>query len=704
MRRIKFALIVGFAAMFGGCGGTSPSQPSQPVLTSIILSPSSINVQLPATRQFKATGQYNDNSSKDITQDVTWTSSNSSVVTVSNRSGSNGLATMVGSGTATVSATSQALSASAAVTVSSSVSISISPTFASVTVTHQTATFSETVQGASNIGVNWSVDGVAGGNPTLGTISNAGVYTPPSTGGFHTITVTSQADLGKTASAQVAVMDDPGVFTKHYNNGRSGENTDEIVLTPQDVNSQQFGKLFSYAVDGYVYAQPLYVANVNISGKGYHNVVYVATTNDTVYAFDADDPQVGILWQRNLVNASAGETAVPCAEEPDACSFYGPEIGITGTPVIDPSTGTLYVDTFSEIGGTYFHKLHALDITTGAEKFGGPVTIQGSVPGTGDSSDGTTVTFVPFQHLQRPGLLLANGNVYVGFASYSDVRPYHGWLFAYNATTLQPTGVFNATPDGFAGGIWQGGGGIAADATGNLYLMTGNGDFNANTGGHDYGDSFIKLSPTLSVEDYFTPYNQASLDSGDLDLGSGGPVLLPDQSGADPHLMVGAGKQGTIYLVNRDNLGHYQAGSDSQIVQSIPGAMGLVMNPPAYWNQHLYFTDWNGNLRVFDLSNDQISANPQAEAVAGNGFVTPVVSANGTKAGILWTIHGPTSTVPTTMTAYNPTDLSVFYDTNQAGTRDVPAVGLGFQEPLVINGKVYVGGQGALNIYGLLPH
>jgi len=696
----RLIIIVVLTTGLGGCGGSAPVAPPQVRLTSIAVTPSTGSYLLPATEQFTATGHYSDASTKDITQSATWSSTDNSVATVDNSAGSQGMATMVGSGNANITAAMASLQGSTSISVSSSVGVSVSPTFASVTVTHQTQAFSAAVQGTTNTAVTWSVDGMAGGNSTLGTISNSGIYTPPSTKGFHTIAATSNIDIAKSASAQVAVTDVAGIFTRHYDNARTGQNPDEIVLTSQNVNMQQFGLLFSYPVDGNVLATPLYVANVNVPGKGYHNIAYVATPHDTVYAFDADNRSPGLIWQKSLLNASAGETPVPCTELPDFC-VVGPEVGITGTPVIDPSTGTLYVDTFSEIGGTYYHKLHALDITTGAEKFGGPVTIQGSVAGIGDSSNGTNVAFIPIQHLQRTALLLANGNVYVAFASYDDQRPYHGWVFAYNAANLQQVAVFNATPDGHGAGIWQGGGGLSADTSGNIYLTTGNGDFTADTGGRDYGDSVIKLSPTLSVEDYFTPYNQATLDPEDLDLGSGGLLLLPDQSGPYPHLGVGDGKPGEIYLVNRDNLGHFHAGDDSQIVQSLPGATGLVMTSPVYWNGHLYIMDQNNALTMFGLQNGQISSSPQAQATINSGR-SFALSSNGSQGGILWTTQ-VISGVGGLLAAYDATNLSELYDSNQAGTRDFAGGAVEFQEPMIVNGKVYLGVQRQIIVYGLLP-
>jgi Bacterial Ig-like domain (group 2) len=695
----KLIVCVVLASGLGGCGGSAPVAPPAPGLTSIVVSPANGSYQLPATQQFTATGKYSDGSSKNLTQSVTWSSSDASVATIDNSAGNQGKATMVGSGSADITAAMASIQSSTTVTVSSTVGVSVSPTFASVTVTHQTQAFSAAVQGTTNTAVTWSVDGMAGGNSTLGTISNSGVYTPPSTGGYHTIAAASQADLGKTATAQVAVMYVPGVFTRQYDNARTGQNTDEIVLTPQNVNVQRFGKLVSYPVDGIIFAQPIYVANVMLPDNSHHNIVYVATTNDTVYAIDADSPSVGIIWQKSLADTAQGETAVPCADE-SACTLLGADVGIIGTPAIAPATGTLYVDAASEINGNYYHKLHALDIATGDEKFGGPVTIQGSVPGVGEGGDGTTVTFDPHQHLQRPGLLFANGNVYIGFASYNDTRPYHGWIFAYDANTLQQVNIFNDTPDGYTGGIWQGAGGIAADASGNIYFVTGNGDFNADTGGRDYGDSIIKLSPTLSMEDFFTPYNQNDLNIYDMDLGSSSPLLLPDQSGPNLHLLVADGKGGEIYVVNRDNMGHFHAADNSQIVQSMPGATAMVLAVPAYWDGHVYYQDLNYVLRMFGLSNGQISATPQYQ-LTNTWAQGMAVSANGSQAGILWAIQ--VGAGGGRLEAYDATNLSELYDSKQDAARDSTTNAVPFQAPVVVNGKVFVGAQYQIDIYGLLP-
>jgi hypothetical protein len=351
------------------------------------------------------------------------------------------------------------------------------------------------------------------------------------------------------------------VTTYHNDNARTGQNLNETILTPANVNSTQFGLLFiAPTIDGYVYAQPLYLSNVTLPGQGAHNVVFVATEHDSVYAFDADT-YGSPLWHVNFLS-SGGTTVVSTVPNSDlGTGDIVPEIGITGTPVIDPKTGTLYlVAKTKETTGTtstYVQRLHALDVTTGQECPGSPVVIQASVPGTGLGNSNGTLAFNALRENQRPALLLLNGIVYIAWASHGDIDPYHGWLIGYNATTLQQVAVFNTTPNGTRGGIWQGGGGPAADSSGNIYFMTGNGTFSApNLGtGIDYGDSFLKLSTSggLSVLDWFTPYNESTLEQGDADLGAGGVLLLPDSVGsnAHQHLMVGSGKQGTIYLVDR---------------------------------------------------------------------------------------------------------------------------------------------------------
>ena len=330
------------------------------------------------------------------------------------------------------------------------------------------------------------------------------------------------------------------------------------------------------------------------------------------------------MWQVSFINPAAGVTTVPAADTGETGDIPN-EIGITGTPVIDPASGTLYVvaKTKEVVGSTtnYVQRLHALDITTGAEKFGGPVVIQASVPGKGTGSKGGKLPFNALRENQRTGLLLTNGVVYFGFSSHGDVEPFHGWVLGYNATTLQQVLVYNDTANGSDGGIWMNGDGLATDSTGNLYFITGNGTFDANTGGKDYGDSFVKISPTGSVLDYFTPFDQSSLSASDLDLGSGGVLLLPDQSGAHPHEMVSAGKSGTIYLVNRDNMGHFNSNSD-QIVQSLVnifptnnlGIEGGNFSSPIYFNGSVYFAPVQGAVQAFSLTNGLLSTAPTSQS------------------------------------------------------------------------------------------
>src|SRR2546426_5535919 len=384
-----------------------------------------------------------------------------------------------------------------------------------------------------------------------------------SASGLLRLTLSLFASLGLAAQGNVNVL------TYHNDNARAGQNTNETILTLANVNVTSFGKLFSQVVDGYVYAQPLYVANLAIPGKGTHNVLFIATEHDSVYAFDADDnlgANAAPLWQVSFIDPAAGVTTVPTEDTGEGGDLI-PEIGITSTPVIALTTGTIYVEAKTkETAGTtrYVHRLHALEITTGAEKLGGPVVIQAVIPGNGDGDDGLGhVPFNPLRQLNRPGLLLLNGVIYLAFASHGDQSPYHGWVLAYAAPTLQQVGAYNTTPNGGLGGIWQAGGGLAADAGGNIYFETGNGTFSTNNldnAANNFGDSFIKLSTTngLAVADYFTPFDQDVLEAFDLDLGSGGAVVLPEGVGSatHPRLFGGSGKGGAVYPLDRGDLGH----------------------------------------------------------------------------------------------------------------------------------------------------
>ncbi len=508
------------------------------------------------------------------------------------------------------------------------------------------------------------------------------------------------------------------VLTYHNDNARTGQNTNETVLTLADVNATNFGKIFTYPVDGYVYAQPLVVTNVTIPGKGVHNVVYVATEHDSVYAFDADSnagSNAAPLWQASFINPAVGITTVSSGDV--SCGDLVPEVGITSTPVIDAASGTIYVEAktkeVTNNATTFVHRLHALDIATGAEKFGGPVVIQASVAGAGDGNNGAgQVPFEPQRHLNRPGLLLNNGIVYLAYASHCDVGPYHGWLFGFDAQNLALTNVFNATPNGGLGGIWQSGCGPASDANGNIYFVTGNGTFDASAN-NDYGDSFLKLSTTngLQVADYFTPYNQQDLANADLDLGSGGAVVLPDEAGGSTtnlHLLVGAGKEGTIYLLRRDNLGQYNSANNNQIKQSITSAIGGSFDTPAYFDRTLYYLGAGDVMKAFAISNGVITTTPTSQSSGAFGFpgATPSISANGTSNAIAWAIQSDAyaSSGPAVLHAYNATNLAVqLYNSTQAdnGTRDNPGAAVKFTVPTVANGKVYVGAQYALSVFSV---
>lgn len=511
------------------------------------------------------------------------------------------------------------------------------------------------------------------------------------------------------------------VLTYHNDLARTGLNTNETHLTQANVASTNFCLLFSQQVDGYIYAQPLLVTNIAIPGYGTHNIVFVATEHDSVYAFDADSsagPANGLIWQTSL-----GTSAT--TPNNDFGGRYGPyydiypEVGITGTPVIDLASGTIYVDALTHEGNSYFHRIHALNLTDGREKPFSPVLVTASVTGNGVDSTNGVLTFNAKQELQRPGLTLAGGIVYVCYAGYGDTDPYHGWIIGFSATNLvQLTNyAFSSTPastvaafgaNAGEGGIWMAGCAPAVDAQTNLYVIVGNGSFNANTGGgREYGDCALRLATTngLSVADYFTPYNQATLAANDQDFGSGGGMLLPDAAGnsTNRHLMVAAGKQGTLYLLNRDGMGHFNAGSDSQIVQPLIGAIGGegCFDTPAYFNNTIYCAGAGDVLKAFTITNASIVPTPSSQSSVTYGFpgATPSISANGTSNGIVWTIQNTGAAV---LHAYNATNLGLeLYKSTSAGLRDIPGSAVKFTVPTVANGKVYVGTQHALAVYGL---
>jgi hypothetical protein len=512
------------------------------------------------------------------------------------------------------------------------------------------------------------------------------------------------------ASAQTSIL------TQHYDTSRTGQNTAESILTTANVNTTSFGKLFSISVQGYVYAQPLYVPGVTIPENGTHNVLYVATEHDSLYAFDADNGSQ--LWYVSfLINGATTLSPSDVGNTQD----INPEIGITGTPTIDPTTNTLYVVVNTKESGNLIYRLHAIDITTGAEKFNGPVLINASVPGTAPDGNGSIVPLNPQWANQRPGLLLLNGYLYIGFSSHGDNGPWHGWVLGYSASTLAQTGAWCTSPNGKGNGIWAAGSGLAADAAGNMYVATGNGDDTVATLAPppsttiDYGDSLVRLSLTNGVPvptDYFTPYNQASLDSGDADVGSGGVLVLPDQPGPYTHILLQSGKQGSLYVVNRDKMtsdgSHYCNGcsSDPEIIQTVSLGAGL-WSMPAYWNSQIYVWGNGGHLEAYSLTNGTVSQSPTSTSGESSNFPgsTPVVSSSGTNNGIVWAVETDAynSSGPAILRAYSANDVAdLLYGSNLTNGRDTLGPAVKFVVPVVTNGEVYVGTQDEVDVFGLI--
>jgi hypothetical protein len=591
-------------------------------------------------------------------------------------------------------------------------------------------------------GVTWTA--TAGRFSSTASLSGAAVtYTAPASAGSYTITATSASNVSQSGSGTVYVTDLKGVYTYHYDLARDGANTQEYALTPSTVNTTTFGKLFSCSVDGAVYTQPLWVPNLTIGGAA-HNVVFVATQHDSLFAFDADAAPCAQLWQVSLIDTAHGgmgsESTVPSGQGGLVGSNFGditPEVGVTGTPVIDPTSNTLYVVSKSvDVSGpTFYQRLHAIDITTGNEKFGGPANIASNItfPGTGDG--GSTVSFNPRQQNQRGGLTLANGIVYVAWSSHEDTLPYYGWIIGFNASTLAVASILNVTPNVQRGGIWMGGGAPAVDSSGNLYLITGNGTFDANTSGNDYGDSFLQLSNGLTVSSYFTPTDQASDNANDQDFGSGGAALVLNlPSGSVKHLVIGGGKDGVLYLLNGDNMG---GSGDSNALQSFAVGRGTsIFSTGAFWNNNFYITGTNdsGAMTVgallsyaFNPSTNRVNTAVNSQSPESFGFpgATPSVSSTGPTSGIVWALDNSSyctpqspSCGPTVLHAYDATNLANELWNSGMVAGDVAGNAVKFTVPTVANGKVYVGTRGnntggpfgststsgELDIYGLKPN
>jgi hypothetical protein len=608
-------------------------------------------------------------------------------------------------------------SASAVTTMTTGVlTVVLSPKRAAVTLSSSPVQFTANVYNdPSNSGVTWQVDGNNGGTSASGTISSTGLYTSGAQPGQHTVTAISNANASISGSALMAVTDLPGVYTHHNDNARTGQNLKEYGLTPANVSSTSFGQLFSCPVDGYVYTQPLWVANLNFGGTT-RNVVFIATEHNSVYAFDADSPACVQLWQVNFLGN--GVTTLTTADVAGNTDIV-PEIGITSTPVIDPATNTIYVvpktrETVGTVSGQacssgapcYVHRLHALDLTTGAEKFTGPVVI-------------TATNFTPSKHLQRPALLLANNTLYLAFGSHGDQCPYQGWVMGYNPSTLAQifaNSLTDSRPSAGCnqGAIWQSGAGPAADASGNVYVITANGLYDGTL---NFGDSVVKLSPTGSILDWFTPFNQSTLAANDVDLGSDGVLILPDSAGsaAHPHLALATGKISIVYLLDQNNMGKFNSLTNNDVQEVIPvppinttlddgGNYGL----PAYWNGNIYNTGQNFPLSQFQISNGAIIT-PQA-ANSTNTFPPrggiPAVSANGATTGIVWIVDstGWQSNSPAILDAYDATNVGTLLFSSPASGPGSSAPAVKWSVPTVANGKVYVGAQFSLTVFGLLPN
>lgn len=647
-----------------------------------------------------------------------------------------------------ISVSNSAKSASANILVTGTpagINVTISPKRGGLTIT-QTLAVTATVQNdVTAAGVTWSATGPACSGISCGAFaivtSNSATYVAPSTPGIYSITATSVSDVTKSSSNSIGVTDLPGVLTYHNNLSRDGTNTHEFALTPSNVNTSTFGKLFSCQADGAIYAQPLWVPNLTIAGSP-HNIIIVATQHESLYAFDADATPCTTLWHANLIDSThggtSGETSVPSAGAGALVgSGYGdisPEVGITGTPVIDPTANTLYVVSKSVNASTqFFQRLHAIDLTTGNERVT-PYSIDSSisVPGTGDGSVAGQVAFHPRNENQRPGLVLSNGVVYVAWASHEDHDPYHGWVIGFNSSTLAPVAnaVFNSTPNQVGtlsysrGGIWMGGGAPAVDSTGNLFFITGNGTFDANTGGSNYGDSVMRLSTAsgLSVVDYFTPLDQASLDANDTDFGSGAATILVDQpAGPVTHLVIGGGKQGNLFLLNRDNLGKFNS-STNNVIETV-NLGNPIFATPVFWQNNLYVAG-AGPLKqfVFNSTTGKFNGAPYSQSSTSYRFpgATPSVSSNGATNGIIWALDNSLYCTPqspgcgaTVLHAYDATNLTteLWNSSQAAANRDVAGHAVKFTVPTVANGKVYVGTRGndssvlgELEVYGLLPN
>ncbi len=619
------------------------------------------------------------------------------------------------------------------------ISVSVVPARAALTITQ---TLPLTATTTDSAGVKWSISPAGGSFGSSTSTSGTKVtFTAPASAGVYTVTATSVSDPTATASLTVGVTDLKGVYTYHNDAARDGANTQEYALNLTNVNSTSFGKVFSCTVDGAIYAQPLWVANQTIGGAR-HNVIIVATEHDSLFAFDADTAPCVTLWQVSLIDSShggnaAGETSVPAGTTGylvgQGQGNLAPEAGVSGTPVVDAASGTLYVVSKSVVNGTatIYQRLHAISITTGAEKTGAPATISGSYPGT--ASGGTSVAFSPQQENQRAALALANGTVYIAWGSHEDAPPWYGWVatYTYSGSGFVQNAMLNVTPNVKEGGIWMGGAGPAADNAGHVYVITGNGGFDANSASapnNDYGDSALQLGgSSLNITSWFTPSDQSEDDANDYDFGSGGATLVLNLStGPVQHLIIGGGKDSTLYLLNGDKMGGY---GDIHALQYFSAGSGLFCSP-AFWNNLLFVAPIAGALEsfAFNPANSMFTTTLASRTTTAFGYPgsTASVSALGASTnGIAWILD--TSAYCTgqsapcgaaVLHAYNALNLYSELWNSSRSSADKAGNAVKFTVPTVANGKVYIGTRGnniggvygsttvsgELDVYGLKPN
>jgi hypothetical protein len=578
----------------------------------------------------------------------------------------------------------------------------------------QTATFAVVASGSVPLTYQWQKSGTNISGATAASYTTPVTTTADSGEQFRVIVSDSSgSDPSRIATLTVNPSTTPSgidVITYHFDNLRTGQNVNEMTLTPANVRQATFGKLGEFPVDGLVDAQPLLLSALAIPGKGSKNVLYAVTEHDSIYAFDADSiSSTGgtILWQTTAL--------LPAESTSDnrGCGQVTPEIGITSTPVIDRSRNAIYLIAMSKDSkGNYYQRLHALDLTTGKELFGGPVAIEATYPGTGDNSSNGKMVFDPKQYKERPGLLQIGGTIYTMWSSHCDLRPYSSWIMAYSADTLAQVSVLNLVPNGSDGAIWMAGAAPAADAGGNIYTILGNGDFGTTLNAQgfpsnsDCGNCYVKIASTLPLTllDYFTPLNTVSESNGDVDFGSGGPLLLPDivdSAGKTRHLAVGSGKDANIYVLDRDNMGKFNGGADN-IYQLITGQLsGGVYAKPSYFNGTVFYGAVNDTIKAFPVTNGKLATNPSSHSARSFAYpgATPSISASGTANGIVWVVENVS---PAVLHAYDATNLSnEFYNSSQAANGRDQFSSNKFITPVIANGRVYVGTSKSVAVFGL---